>query len=370
MDVFKFTLRLLTVTVALGIATAAESDHHEQMGPEMTPEQVIQELIPTALQETFRATLAVENATEGVHESGDPQAIIAAELQMMQSVRGTLEQTRAYVANASDAEKENIAKALIFFHHEGGPDEHHGPGGPHPGMPPGGMPPGGPPGGQPCGPGGPPGGQPCGGPPDINKLLDDMLRHVTEAIAHLERGEMPPDDHPGGPQGQHPQGHPGQGPGGPGQHPQGQPGQGPGGQPMGEHTEMPAPPECSDELRNAELQPQATDVPVGETMGNLIFRTVCNMPGWDTNAITLPAGRAAGGFDVEASTHDPSGVAFEIRVEGGPTVYHSSMGVAALHGLIIEDNNPSSTGKYTIALDAGGSAPGARITIRFVDHPK
>ena len=105
-------------------------------------------------------------------------------------------------------------------------------------------------------------------------------------------------------------------------------------------------------------------------MGNLIFRTVCNMPGWDTNAITLPAGRAAGGFDVEASTHDPSGVAFEIRVEGGPTVYHSSMGKAAFHGLILEDNNPSSTGKYTIALDAGGSATGARITIRFVDHPK
>ena len=141
---------------------------------------------------------------------------------------------------------------------------------------------------------------------------------------------------------------------------------------MGEHPdEMRVPPECSDALRNAELQPQATDAPVDETMGNLIFRTVCNMPGWDTNAITLPAGRAAGGFDVEASTHDPSsGVNFEIRVEGGPTVYHSSMGKAAFHSLILEDNNPSSTGKYTIALDTGGSAPGARITIRFVDHPK
>ena len=49
MGILKFTSRFMLVAVALGIATTAESDHHEQMGPEMTPEQVIQTL-PAALQ--------------------------------------------------------------------------------------------------------------------------------------------------------------------------------------------------------------------------------------------------------------------------------------------------------------------------------
>ena len=128
------------------------------------------------------------------------------------------------------------------------------------------------------------------------------------------------------------------------------------------------PPPCSEELRNSELTPQATNVPCNGKQGNLIFRTVCSAAGYDQVAITLPAGRAAGCFDVEAIT--PNKVVFGIRVEGGPDVYHSSMGPPPLMGLILTDTIPSATGKYTIYLDTANSDPGAAVTVRFVDHPK
>lgn len=135
-------------------------------------------------------------------------------------------------------------------------------------------------------------------------------------------------------------------------------GHGPGGD-MGGRV----PPECSEELRNSELQPQQENVTVDGVTGNLIFRTVCSNDPYTTNAISLPSGRAASAFDVEAAT---SKVAFGIRVEGGSDVYHSSQGKEALHSLLLDDSSPV----YTIYLDAAASDPGSRITLKFIDHPK
>jgi len=128
------------------------------------------------------------------------------------------------------------------------------------------------------------------------------------------------------------------------------------------------PPDCNDELRNSELLPQKENVTVNGKTGNGLFRTVCARQPYDTNAITLPSGRAAGAFDVEAAT--PGKVAFGIRVEGGADVFHSSAGKTAFHSLLIEDTTPSANGKYTIYLDAANSDPGARVTIRFLDYAK
>lgn len=130
---------------------------------------------------------------------------------------------------------------------------------------------------------------------------------------------------------------------------------------------LPTPPPCSDALRTSEQNPQKTGVPCNGKEGNLLFRTVCNADGYDTQAITLPAGRAAGCFGVEAITGGR--VAFGIRVEGGPVIYHSSSGPFP-PGFIITDTMPSATGKYTIFLDRGASDPGAAVTVRFVDYPK
>ncbi|MSS72457.1 MAG: hypothetical protein EXS64_13335 [Candidatus Latescibacteria bacterium] len=108
-------------------------------------------------------------------------------------------------------------------------------------------------------------------------------------------------------------------------------------------------------------------MPCNGKEGNLLFRTVCNAAGYDQQAITLPAGRAAGCFGVEAITHNK--VVWGIRVEGGAEVYRSDK-PAPLSGLIVSDTVPSATGKYTIFLDMAASDPGARVTVRFVDYPK
>jgi len=127
------------------------------------------------------------------------------------------------------------------------------------------------------------------------------------------------------------------------------------------------PPECDENVRNSELKPQAENVPCDGTTGNLLFRTVCNKAPYDQVAITLPGGRMAGCFGVESITSNK--VVWGIRVEGGATLYHSSMGPVALNSLKISDTRPSPTGKYTIFLDMKQSDPDARVTVRFVDHP-
>ena len=147
--------------------------------------------------------------------------------------------------------------------------------------------------------------------------------------------------------------------------PPGQPG--PPQSPAGKPGEPTGPPECSDQLRESELKPQAEDVPCGNTTGNLMFRTVCATPPYDTNAIVLPEGRAAGCFDVESITKGR--VNWGIKIEGGRMIYVSQMGKAGLKHVKISDTFPSKEGKYTIYVDGRSSEPGARVTIRFVDHP-
>lgn len=138
------------------------------------------------------------------------------------------------------------------------------------------------------------------------------------------------------------------------------------GDPMhGEGDMPPAPPECSEEMRQSEQQPQQTNVMASNGLqGNLLFRTVCaDMPGFEQVAISLPAGRQALDFDVEAITHSLN-VVFGIRIEGGADVYHSSAGKAAFHSLNLGE------GIYTIYLDTAASDPGARVTVRFIDTPQ
>ncbi len=127
---------------------------------------------------------------------------------------------------------------------------------------------------------------------------------------------------------------------------------------------------CSDELRTSEELPQAENVMASNgKQGNLMFRTVCgDTPGFDQVAISLPSGRSAVDFDVEAIT--AGNVNFGIRVEGGADIYHSSMGPAAFHALVLEDIAPSATGKYTVYLDLSNSDPGSRVSVRFIDAPK
>ena len=124
-------------------------------------------------------------------------------------------------------------------------------------------------------------------------------------------------------------------------------------------------PECTDDLRNSELQPQGTHDQDGMT-GNLIFRTVCNSPGWENNAITLPAGRNASHFGIEAATTGK--VFFGIGVEGGAPVWTTADGKAALDALHLTSAAPSPNGKYVIMIDSAKSDPGVRVTVSFVDH--
>ena len=126
------------------------------------------------------------------------------------------------------------------------------------------------------------------------------------------------------------------------------------------------PPACSDELRDSELQPQGTVEHNGQ-QGNLIFRTVCNMPGWESNAITLPAGRNASGFDVEAATLGK--IYFGVGVEGGQPIWTTADGKDAFHALHLTSAAPSADGKYVIMIDPAMSDPGVSVTIRFIDHP-
>ena len=125
------------------------------------------------------------------------------------------------------------------------------------------------------------------------------------------------------------------------------------------------PPACSNELRDSELQPQGTVEHNGQ-QGNLIFRTVCNMPGWENNAITLPAGRNASAFDVEAATMGK--IFFGVSVEGGAPVWTTADGKDAFHALHLTSAAPSANGKYTIFIDPAKSDAGVSVTVRFIDH--
>lgn len=119
-------------------------------------------------------------------------------------------------------------------------------------------------------------------------------------------------------------------------------------------------PECSDELRDSEMLPQAENIPCGDREGNLIFRTVCNMPGYEMAAISLPDGRAAVCFGLEALRGE---ISFEIVAEDGAVVFDTSMGKEAFMGLKIDG-----PGVYEIRSTDG--SPDGSVTVKFVDVPR
>ena len=130
---------------------------------------------------------------------------------------------------------------------------------------------------------------------------------------------------------------------------------------------LPYPPECSAELNESELTPQAEGVACArsESVGNVLFRTVCNSDPYNSNAISLPEGRAADCFGIEAIKGHH--ILFEIVEEAtGAVMFDTSMGKAAFQTLVLE-SGPSGT-VYRINLLSADEAD-ARITIRFIDHP-
>ncbi len=319
---------LLTVALTCGIPLTGFADHH---GPSEapTPEAMIA-MLPPGLQPAFSAGLAAKNAAAAAHQSGDPAALLAAELNMAQQIRNALVQTKAYLATASQDENDAIKQVLGFFTFHGAPGDMQPPGGtaPSPGMPP-------------PGPG-----------LDAMFVVDMMIAEADTRITALQWPTPP---------GSPPMGTP---------PPAGTP---PGGTPPPMGTPpgaMNAPPTCSEELRLSEELPQAENVMASNgKQGSLLFRTVCgDTPGFDQVAISLPSGRSAVDFDVEAMT--AGNVSFGIRVEGGADIYHSSMGPAAFPALALADVTPSATGRYTVYLDLSSSDPGSRVSVRFIDAPK
>ncbi len=125
----------------------------------------------------------------------------------------------------------------------------------------------------------------------------------------------------------------------------------------------PEPMMCSDELRDGELGPQAEGVscPHSESVGNVVFRTVCNLDPWRSQAISLPAGRAADCFGLEAIAGHH--IEFEIiREADGSQAFHTSMGKEAFDNLVLTEDI------YHINL-LSADEPDARITVKFIDHP-
>lgn len=126
------------------------------------------------------------------------------------------------------------------------------------------------------------------------------------------------------------------------------------------------PPECSAELVNSEMLPQAENVACGSSSGNLLFRTVCNMAGFDSQAISLPDGRDADCFGIESQTAGV--VVFTVYPESDPSNLIFDSTRDGLHN--IGAVHLGDTGVYRIDLDEAASDPGARVTVKFIDHPE
>jgi len=127
----------------------------------------------------------------------------------------------------------------------------------------------------------------------------------------------------------------------------------------GDLADLPLAPECSNELRDSEQDPQAENVPCGDREGNLIFRTICNMPGFESQAISLPDGRGAGCFGLEALRGE---IAFEIVAEDGAVLFNTNMGKEAYMGLHLE-------GPGVFEVRSVDGSPDGGVTIRFTDVP-
>lgn len=309
---------LVAVVLAFGIAAIAVAQPNAPPTSPPVPAEALVQALPPALQPAYLKALQAHNSAAQARLK-NPNAAVQAELAMLESAKEALLATRRYIPAASPPEKAAIARALVVL----------GPPPPSVGQP--GMLPG----------------QPMPKPPAINpadvaQAVDKMFKDVDGAIKRLQSGGMPP-----------------------GRAPVPQP---PTSSPAGMPGMLNVPPACSEQLRASEQTPQATNVSCNGKQGNLLFRTVCNTSGYNQVAVTLPPGRAAGCFAIEALSRNR--VVWGIRVEGGSDVYHSSMGPRALAGLAIGSATPSVNGKYTVYLDTAQSNPGASITVRFVDYPE
>ncbi|MEE2658683.1 MAG: hypothetical protein VX733_09290 [Candidatus Latescibacterota bacterium] len=126
-----------------------------------------------------------------------------------------------------------------------------------------------------------------------------------------------------------------------------------------EMGELPIAPECSDEFVESEMDPQAEGVPCRDRAGNLVFRTICNMPGYDMQAISLPDGRAAACFGIEALRGE---IGFMIETEGGEHIWDTTMGKESYMRLKLD-------GPGVFHVKSTGGSPDGAVSVKFVDAP-
>ena len=127
-----------------------------------------------------------------------------------------------------------------------------------------------------------------------------------------------------------------------------------------EFADLSEPSECTDELRTSEMGPQAENIACASSHGNEVHRTICNVPGYDWQAISLPAGRQASCFGLVAVKGQ---VAFEIVKESdGSVVWDVYMGKEAYEGLVLEGGEI-----YQVKMLPASSAD-ARVTVSHIDY--
>jgi len=142
-----------------------------------------------------------------------------------------------------------------------------------------------------------------------------------------------------------------------------------GGEPgEGDFGMLPVPPECTDELVTSEMDPQDTNVVCGGQEGNVVFRTVCNEEGYNSQAISLPADRMASCFGIEAITKNKVIIVIYAEADPGGLIYDSTRDGLENIGMVelVADDGDA---VYRVELDMDESDPGARVTVRFNDHP-
>ena len=130
---------------------------------------------------------------------------------------------------------------------------------------------------------------------------------------------------------------------------------------------LPHPDECGEALSSDELGPVATGVSCGgsDSVGNQLNRTVCNVAPYNSNAISLPEGRAADCFRIAAIKGHH--ITFEIvKEDDGTVVFDTSMGKEAFDRLVLT-GEPGGT-VYRINM-TGADETDASITLEFIDHP-
>ena len=130
---------------------------------------------------------------------------------------------------------------------------------------------------------------------------------------------------------------------------------------------LPHPEECGETLTSSEMGPIAEGVCCGssDSVGNQLNRTVCNVAPYNSNAISMPEGRAADCFRIAALKGN--NITFEIVKESdGSVIFDTSMGTTAFDRLVLI-GEPGDT-VYRINL-TGADEADASVTLEFIDHP-